>query len=399
MKFKYKAFNDQGKIVNGISEASNIKAASGNLRDQKLTPVSIKPISDPLDLNSLFNVHRVSSVEITNFTRQLSTMMTAGLPLTDALNLLRAQSSPAFTGITTNILADVQAGISLSEAIGKHQDVFPRVYVALIKAGEAAGVVETIMTRLADSMEKSREFISKVKGALVYPTIVMIGMAGVIVIMMVLVVPQLSTLYTQFDVDLPLATRIIVAMSNFMIYFWWLLIIMIVFGFLGLRAYIKSPSGRKKWDELLYKFPIIGPMLVQVMLTELTRTLALLVGAGVSIVESLNIVSGVVNNVLISIEIKRIAKRVEKGFPVSVSFSESGAFPPIVGQMVAVGEETGKIDEVLQKLSHYYETESEMKIKGLTTAIEPIIIIVLGLTVGFLIFSIIMPIYGILDHI
>lgn len=399
MKFRYKAFNDKNTVVTGTIETSDVKTAGVAIRDQKLTPISVKPAQGIIDFNDLGKLRRVSSVELTNFTRQLSTMMTAGLPLTDALNLLKVQSSSHFSPVVGSILADVQSGVSLSAALSKHADVFPKVYIALIKAGEAAGVVETIMVRLADSLEKSREFMSKVKGALVYPTIVLLGMLGVMVVMMVVVVPQLTALYEQFDAQLPLATRIVIFMSNFTINFWWLAIMIGAGLFFAGRSFAATDSGRKKIDDILYKIPVLGTLLTQVMLTELTRTLSLLVGAGVSIVESLNIVSGIINHAGISEDVKRIAKRVEKGFPVSVSFTESGRFPPILGQMMAVGEETGKIDQVLEKLSHYYEAESEQGIKGLTTAIEPLIIIVLGVSVGFLVFSIIMPIYDITNSI
>ncbi len=400
MKYKYKAVTDAGKYVNGEIEAVDMRVAASMVREQKMTPISVTQKNETFDLSTISGKFGgVTTAEVTNFTRQLSTMITAGLPLTDALNLLKLQSGPKFSVVIGAILLDVQGGVSLSESMGKHMDVFSKVYVALVKAGESAGVMDTILNRLADSMEKSREFGAKVKGALVYPIIVIVGMILVMVVMMVAVVPKLSTLYVQFDAQLPLSTQLIVGLSNFMVNFWWLALPIVAGLFFAIRAYIGTSMGRKNFDGFLYKIPVAGPLMQEVMLTELTRTTSLLVGAGVSIVDALNIVAGALGNVIMETEVRRIARQVEKGFPVSVSFTESGRFPPIVGQMVAVGEETGKMDEVLAKLSHYYETDAEEKIKGLTTAIEPIIIVVLGGAVGFLVFSIIMPIYNITNKI
>lgn len=400
MKFSYHAKNAQGGKVSGVTEAPDERSVAVYLREQKLIPVSIKKGANGINLNELFSgLNRVSSAEITNFTRQLSTMITAGLPLTDALNLLKVQSSNTLSPIVGALLTDVQGGVSLSEAMSHHPQAFPKVYIALVKAGEAAGVMETILNRLADSMEKSREFTAQVKGAMVYPVIVIIGMIGVMILMMVAVVPKLTVLYSQFDQQLPLATQLVVGTSNFMINFWWLIIIVGVASFWGLRSYIEKPVGRQNWDTFKYKLPVLGKLFTQIMLTEMSRTLSLLIGAGVSVVDGLNIVSEALGSINVENELKKIARQVEKGFPVSVCFSESTNFPPIVGQMIAVGEETGKMDDVLNKLSRFYESEAEQRVKGLTTAMEPIILVVMGVGIGFLIYAIIMPIYGITNNL
>ncbi len=395
MKFKYLARDEKGLSSKGIIEAVDKSAVVGALRERKLIPIKIdayKPILDTSGILTKFG--HVGGEDVTNFTRQLSTMITAGLPITDALNLLKLQSSQQFSLVVSSILTDVGAGLGLSEAMVKFPKVFSKVYIALVRAGEAAGVLEKILNRLADNMEKNREFGSKVKGAMIYPIIVLLGMVGVMIVMMVAVVPKLTTLYGEFGANLPLATKIVIGMSNFMINLWWLVLLLLGGVVWVLRLLINKPEGRRWIDSWVYKVPVIGSLSQQIMLTEMTRTLALLVGAGISIVEALNIVSTALGNVVVESEMKRIARQVEKGFPVSVSFSESPIFPVMIGQMMAVGEETGKLDEVLEKLSSYYESESEQRVKGLTTAIEPLIIILLGVGVGFLVFSIIMPIYN-----
>ena len=396
MRFRYVAKDPSGKTIKGTVDAQDSKSAAGVLRDKKMLTINLVEDKGLLDMGDFsLKFGGVSVSDMANFTRQLSTMITAGLPLTDALSLLRLQSGPKLSPVVSAILLDVQSGVSLSEAMGKHPQAFSKVFVSLVKAGEAAGVVETILNRLADNLEKSREFKAKVISAMIYPVIVLLGMVGVMMVMMVVVVPKLTEVYKQFNADLPVATKTVIAISDFMVNYWFIVIILMGGLVAGGVAYLKTPVGKRWWDDLLYKIPIVGPLSKQVMMTELTRTLALLVGAGVSVVEALNIVADALGNVVIESEIKLIAKRVEKGFPISISFSESGHFPPIAGQMIAVGEETGKLDDVLTKLSSYFESESEQKVKGLTAAIEPLIIILLGIGVGFLIFAIILPIYDI----
>lgn len=400
MKFKYTAKTLTGQTVKGRVEAVNIKAAAELIREQKMMPMGISQAGGGLGLGQITkSFGGVSGSEVANFTRQLSTMMTAGLPLTDALNLLKIQSPPAFSTIIAAILTDVQSGISLSAAMSKHPKAFSAVYVALVKAGESAGIMDKILSRLADTSEKSGEFRAQVIGAMIYPVIILLGMVGVMVIMMVAVVPKLTALYSDFGADLPIATKMIIWLSNAMTHYGIIMAIVVAVGVFLLRRYLATDKGKSQYGAILYKAPVIGALAEKVMLTELTRTLALLMSAGISIVEALNIVSDAIDNVNVKKEVKQIAKRVEKGYPVSISFTESGMFPPLLGQMMAVGEETGKMDDVLTRLSVFYESESGEKIKGLTTAIEPIILIVLAVGVGFLMYAIIMPIYGITNKI
>ena len=296
------------------------------------------------------------------------------------------------------LLTDIQGGLSLSSSMTRHPSVFSKVYVALVKAGEAAGVMENVLNRLADNSEKTREFTSKVKGAMVYPAIILMGMVGVMFLMMWLVIPKITDLYADFNAELPLATRAIMWLSDAFTTYWWLWGSLLFLGMYGLRAFMATETGIRKWDTLKYRIPITGELTRQVMLTELSRTLSLLIGSGISVIDALNIVADALGNVMVEKDVRRIARQVEKGFPISIAFSESEIFPPVMGQMIAVGEETGKIDEVLFKLSKYFELESEQKIKGLTTAIEPLILIVLAIGVGFLMYAVVMPIYSITNQ-
>ena len=244
-------------------------------------------------------------------------------------------------------------------------------------------------------MEKQQEFKGKVKGAMIYPMIIVIGMVIVAFLMMIFVVPRLTSLYSEFNAELPLPTRILMGISDAVIKFWPVTLAFFVGGFYGFKTYRKTTAGKLKTDELQFKIPIIGPLQKQVLLTELTSTLSLMSGAGVSILESLNITSEVMSNAVISNALKDVSIQVEKGFPVSYAFAKHpDAFPFILSQMIAVGEETGKMEEVLKKVSHVFEVESDQKVKTLTAAIEPIVMVLLGLGVGFLVIAIILPIYN-----
>ncbi|OGC92548.1 hypothetical protein A2899_01860 [Candidatus Amesbacteria bacterium RIFCSPLOWO2_01_FULL_49_25] len=400
MKFKYSARAENGVLIKGEIEAGSDSIAADLLKQKRLIPIGINKRSELLDLSYWsMKVGRVSSQDVTAFTRQLATMITAGLPITDALNLLKIQSGRNMSVVVAGILSDVQGGVSLSESLSKFPRVFSRVYVALIKAGESAGVVETVLMRLADNLEKQREFRGKVVGAMIYPAIVVVGMIVVTVMTVLLVVPKLTSLYADFNADLPIPTKILIAISQFSVSYWWLILFGLFGLVIGVGRYLKTAGGREKYDSLIYKIPVWGTLVREVMLVELTRTLALLVGAGVSVVDALDIVADAVGNVVVEKDVKKISRQVEKGFPVSISFSESQSFPLIVGQMMAVGEETGKMDDVLMRVSHYFEMESEQKVKALTTAIEPLIIMVLAGGVGFLMYAVIMPIYTITNKI
>lgn len=394
-RFVYKAKSSTGETVSGRVEAGDVHQAAKLVREKNLIVYKLSPEREnPLTVIRRFS-ERVTLSDVASLTRQLSTMITAGLPITDALIIIRTQSKTSLGEVVGQILSDVEGGSSLANALGKHPKVFSPVYVSLVRAGEEGGVLDEVLSRLADNLEKQREFRSKVKGALIYPAIVVVGMVAVGAIMMVFVVPRMTSLYDEFEAELPLATRILISVSDLSQRFFWLALLALgaaVWLFLG---FSKTPAGRKKLDAWKFKIPIAGKLQRQIILAEFTRTLGLLVGAGVSILEALKVVSGVVGNVIVSEGIDKAAEQVEKGFPLAYTLArEQEIFPPMLSQMLAVGEETGKLDEVLTKISHVFEQESEETVKGLTAAIEPLIMITLGIGVAFLVIAIIMPIYN-----
>jgi len=395
IRFSYKAKDAKGETVKGVIEAQDEKAAVATLRGKGSTVFSLTPVSKnslALITDKFFN--RVSGNDITNFTRQLSTMVTAGLTLDNALIIFKNQCSSAFYPIIDDILLNVQGGSSLAEALAKHPDQFSRVYVSLVKAGETAGVLDQILSRLADNLEKQRELAGKVKGAMIYPVIIIVGMIGVGILMMVLVIPKLLVMYKDFNAELPLPTKILMWVSSSMTTLWLPGLVALVIGFYAFTAFKKTAAGKRKIDQFILGLPLFGNIMKKFILTEITRTLGLLSSAGVSIVESINIVAESTGNAVYEEILKEGAKQVERGLPLSGTLGAYEEFPPIVIQMISVGEETGKLDEILTKLSKYFEMESDETVKGLTTAIEPLIMIVLGVGVAFLMMAIILPMYS-----
>ena len=397
MRFNFKAKDKKGRLVAGLVEASDEKHAASLVREKELILLSLSPQRKD-NLSVIINKfkNRIKEDDVSTFTRQLATMVNAGLPITESLLILKNQArGAALKEMLSRILADVQEGQSLSSAIGKYPNVFSPTYIALLRAGEAGGVLDNVLARLSDNMEKQVEFKGKVKGALIYPVIVVIGMVLVAAIMMIFVIPKMLSLYSEFGAQLPGPTRILMAVSGFFAKFWWLILVITAFGVNFLITYRKTKTGRRRIDELILKIPIFGDLQRQVALTELTRTLSLLVGAGVSILEALGILSQISGNAVIGDALEDSASQVEKGFPLAYAFSKHPeAFPYILSQMVAVGEETGKMSEVLAKVSHVFEVESDQKVKALTSAIEPIVMVILGVGVGFLVIAVILPIYN-----
>ena len=394
--FTYRARGSDNKITSGLVESPNETTAVKLLHEKQLFIISIKKTSTQIAGGAgLQNLQKIGLTEIVNFTRQLATMMVACLSIPEALTILRTQTTNLkFAAILENIEHEIVGGSSFADTLGKYPELFPPTFMALIRAGESSGTLDRVLTRLADVMESEREFRSKVQGAMIYPAIILVGMTVVVFIMMTVVVPKLTTLYKDFNITLPVTTRILIAVSTFFVHFWWLMIGIIIGGAVLFRRWRKTPEGELIVDSLVFKLPIFGNLQKKTMLVEFTRTLGMLIASGVHILDGLRILQESLGNVLFRNAIGEIAKRVEKGFPLGDTFAQYAVFPPIVSQMMKVGEETGKLDDTLTKLSGYFQSETDNIVKGLTTALEPIIMVILGVGVGFIVISVITPIYN-----
>lgn len=395
MNFIYHTKDKDGADHKGEIEASDQRAAAMLLHKRGFVVISLNSKSEELGSN-LFDrfLSRVTFSDLVALTRQLATMVEAGLVVSQALDILQdQQSNKVLKKALEEISSDVKGGLTLGQATSKHPQIFPNLYVNLIKSGETAGKIDQVLLRMADNLEKQREFQARVKGAMIYPIVVITMMIGVMFLMFAFVIPRLTAIYTQSSIQLPLPTRILIAISNFTAGYWYLIILVVITIFLIFKRWKETPEGHLSYDKFLLKLPLIGNLTTNVNLADFTRTFGLLVSAGIPLLEAINIVEGVIGNQVFKNSLKQAYVGVERGLPFSNMVS-TAPFPRIVGQMVRVGEETGKMDEVFFKLSAYFESESDNLVKNLTTAIEPIVLVILGLAVAFLVISIILPIYN-----
>lgn len=396
-RFNYRAKDWSGKLIKGALEATSVAAVLVSIKESGLVPLSVEKESTGVIAETFNQVtKKVGLKQISSFTRQLSTMMTAGLAITDALALLKDQAQGGkMSEIMENCVNAIKEGKSLGSSLEKYKSIFGEAYVASINAGEEGGVLEEVLAKLADNLENQAEFNGKVKGAMIYPAIVILGMIGVTIVMMIFVIPKLTSLYADFGTaKLPAATKLLMSMSDWTAKLWFLFPL-VIFGTISvLKAGDKNEVFRYKKDQAIMRIPILGELTKKSVVANSARTLSMLLTAGISLVEALKISSNVADNEVYRQAYVKIAERVEKGFSVANSFEEQEVFPLIVNQMVATGEATGKLDEVLMKVANYFSTEAEQSVKSLTSAIEPLIMIVLGVGVAFLVIAVIMPIYN-----
>jgi type IV pilus assembly protein PilC len=392
--FAYVARDLSGIDHKGTIETVDSYRAAAILSKRGLTVISVKSKSD--ESGSFFNTYlkRISFTDVVIATRQLATMIESGLVISDAFDVLSdQQENPEFKKVLQEVSRDVKGGLDLATAMRKHPKVFSGMYCSLVKAGEQGGNLDTVLQQMATSMERDREFRSKVRSAMIYPIIVVLMMVIVMGVMMFFVVPRLTSLYSQSEIDLPLPTQILIGTSDFLLKFWWLLLIIIVGGVIGMKRWIATPEGKDKFDHFLLRIPVVGKIITETSLTNFTRTFGLLTTAGIPLLEALTISSEVVGNSVFKSAIQTTLKGVERGLSFSAQLETLGVFPRLIPQMYKVGEETGKVDKVSFKLAEYYETESDHMLKNLTVIIEPVILMILGIAVAFLVLSIILPIY------
>ncbi len=392
--YNYRARNKDNQVVGGIVQAVSIEAAKKILQKNELTPISItvpKTMADYLPF-----IGRVTLNDRTLFARQLATMIEAGLTLSQSMRLLIRQTRRGkFRDVMEGVLNDVQDGFSFSTALAKYPDVFDAVFINVVRSGEATGKLESVLGELSTNMEKDVKVRSKIKGALVYPIFIIFAMIGVAILMMLKVIPQLRELFLSSGRELPITTKILIATSDFMINRWYLVILIVGAAILGIRYFFKSESGIRFFSNFALKVPVMGAIIEQSNMAQFGRLLGLLLGSGVPLLESLRLINDSFNNRLYQRGIQIVSEQVERGIPMSVPISDNPIFPLMVGQMVSVGEQTGKMAEVMIKLAEYYENEVDSKIAGMSSLIEPIVIILLGIGVAGLVIAILLPIYQI----
>lgn len=398
-KYKYIVKDSLGQKIEGEIEASSEQDASKVLISKNLVPIEIvsnEKYQLSLDkIPFLSFLDRIPAKKKAIVIRQFATLIRSGLTITQALNILQDQeANKKLKAIFIAILQEVEGGNNLSSAFSLFPEFFTSIDIGLVKSGEKSGTLDKVLDRMADQLEKQASLMSKIRSAFTYPAIVLVVAGGVIGVMMVYLVPKLTDVYSGFKQELPFITQVMVSISNFLVKFWWLMIAMTIALISGFLSYIHGKSGRKNWDRFKISIPIIKDFLKMVYMARYTRTLATLVGSGVSIVESLNITSKAVGNEVYRIEIEKMTEEVRQGKALSTAMEESPLFPKTVSQMLKVGEETGEIDSMLTNLSNYYDEEVDTIVKNISTVLEPMIIVIMGLSVLFILVGIMTPIYN-----
>lgn len=393
MEFIYKAKDTEGNNHTGSVQSPDVHSAAQTLRKKGLVVITLNPKgAGAAKFLSKF-LDRVSFTELTIVTRQLATMVSAGLVLSEAIDILEEQqTNKTLKKVLQEVSQDIKGGLTLTQALGRHPNVFPRLYINLVKSGEASGKLDQVLLQMADGLEKDREFKARVRGAMIYPAVVLTMMVVVVIIMMVFVIPKLVGLYQQSTIELPLPTKVLIFASESFIRFWWAFLIGIFAAVAGVNRWNKTPEGNMFLGKAILRMPVVGKVVTNVTLTNFNRTFGLLTAAGIPLLDSIGIVTDLTDNPVYKKALKDAYSGVEKGLPFSTLLTGS-VFPKIVSQMVNVGEETGKVDEIFFKLADYFESESDHLVKNLTVAIEPIVLIILGVGVAFLVISIILPIY------
>jgi type IV pilus assembly protein PilC len=394
----YTAKNAQtGQKVKAEVQAESEQMAAKLLLQQQLVPITITQKDKPSKLLAGLT-GRVKTKEIVIFTRQLATLINAGLPLTQSLRTVREQITNKTLLVAINqIINDVEGGSTLANAFAKHPRQFNEIFVNLIKAGEASGSLDTSLERIANQQEKDAAITSKIRGALIYPAIVLFVIGAVIIFMFTTVIPQIEQLYADLDADLPLITRMLIAISGFIINFWWLIIIGIVGGIIGLHRFSKTPQGRSLFDHFKMKVPIFGKLFMKLYMARFCRTSSILMSSGLSILEVMRIVQGAVNNVHVAESLKKASEKVKSGKALSLVLSNDPYFLSLVPQMIKIGEQSGTLSDMLGRCADYYEDEIDNAVKNLSTTIEPLLMIVLGVSVGGIVAAILVPVYGLIS--
>ena len=402
MLFRYSSkTRDTLATRKGEIEAPDQTAALKQLQSRGLIVYSLIAMRGSKSVLDIFKgAMGVSLTDKVRLTDNLAKMLIAGLSLTKSLEILIAQTSKKkLNDLLQAVLNDVESGSQLSAAFEKHSEIFPESYTSLIKAGELSGKLAEVMTQLAETMEKQRQFRSKVSSAMVYPASVIFIMVAVFVILMVFVIPQMRDIYTLNNVQLPLPTQIMIKISDFMVNAWYVMVFGVIALLVGLKYFYTTDPGRFMIDGIFLKLPLLGSVAQFSGIVEITRTLALLSNAGVNIVDGLNIVKNTVGNSHYKASVELFIEDVKHGYPLSQSMMRDALIPTFAAQMIVVGEETGTVGERLVGIANYYEGEVDNFVKNISTLIEPIIMIILGLLVAMLVMSVIMPIYQLTTQI
>jgi type IV pilus assembly protein PilC len=403
--FAYSGRTRAGQTVNGERAADTMDAAMAALRrDQilvtRITPSAVKAEAEPKKAKAGKLGKKVSAKNLAVFTRQFSVMIDAGLPLVQCLDILGSQEEDKnFAAVIEQTRGDVESGASLADAMRKHPKTFDPLFTNMIAAGEAGGILDTILKRLASYIEKAVKLTGQVKSAMIYPIAVIVIASLVVGVILWKVIPTFATLFQGLGADLPLPTRVVIALSNGLVTYFPILAVVIGAASYGIKRYYSTEAGRRVIDRLLLRLPVLGDILRKIAVARFCRTLATLISSGVPILDGLEITAKTSGNSIIEDAVMTTRKSIERGETISAPLKETAVFPPMVTQMIGVGEATGALDTMLAKIADFYEEEVDTAVAGLLTLLEPIMIAFLGVIVGGIVIAMYLPIFDLISKL
>jgi type IV pilus assembly protein PilC len=391
-KFNYTARTLTGELQSGELDLGSRDEVVAHLRKNRMIVVKVQQA--PRDIKLSFG-SGIATRDVVIFTRQFATMINSGLPLVQALDILAEQTeNKALKDVTRAVVYDVESGHTLADALRKHPKAFSELYVNMVAAGEAGGILDTILLRLATFMEKNDALVRKVKGAAIYPAVIMSVAAIAVVVLLVFVIPVFRSMFADVHMELPLPTRIVIGASDFLKGFWWLIGIGVTLLVLGTRRYYATPSGKLNLDRVMLALPVLGDVIRKSSVSRFTRTLGTLIASGVSILDGLEITAKTAGNRVIHDAIMESRSSIAGGETIAAPLQKSKVFPPMVISMIAVGEQTGGLDEMLTKIADFYDEEVDAAVENLLALMEPVMIVLLGVVVGGMIVAMYLPIFN-----
>jgi type IV pilus assembly protein PilC len=400
-EFAYDAINAQGMLTSGVISAPDVSSAREQLQARGLLPSSLaeRAAAGEETFGSMFKKVKPKSLQV--FARQLATMIEAGVSVVAALVTLEEQTDDKYLQeVVGEVRADVESGMIFSRALARHPKVFDRLFVAMVAAGESSGTLDIVLDRVATQIEKATKLKRRVKGAMVYPAVVISFATLVLTFMLMFIVPVFQKVFDELNGQLPTPTRVIIAMSNALRGYWFIIFPTIGLIIYMIRRFKRTPEGTRMWDRFKLRVPMkIGDVVQKIALARISRTLATLVSAGVDIITALDIAAGTAGNWVLETALQHTSQRVHEGVPISVPLAEDENFPPMVSQMVKIGEETGELDKMLGKIADFYEDEVDASIESLTSIIEPLLMICVGAMVGAIVISMYLPMFKLLTLI
>jgi len=401
--FKYKATERTGKVSTGILEAASRNAAVKKLRDQQVMPISVEETKDRssgvnFDVNFGQYFTRVKLRDVMDFTSKLSTLTDAGVTLDRSLAISTdLTENTKMKTVVRDLRRKIQGGASFGDALSQHPKVFNRLYINMVRSGEAGGVLDMILQRLTGFLEETEELKQEIISQSIYPIVLMLVSGVVVTLMVTFVLPKFTVIFDSMGADLPLPTKILVSSVNFIKSSWFFILGGLAIAFAVAKQYINSKEGRLKWDSFKLRIPLVGPLILKIEIARFSRTLGTLVRSGVPILQALSIVKETITNQVISTSLLSVYSKLKEGGGLSTPLRETGCFPPLAVHMIAVGEETGSFETMLLKVADTYDSDVRLTIKRVMSAIEPAMIVIMGVLIGFIVLSMLMAVFSVAD--